>query len=50
MIFGGDLDEDQNCTVVSIADFGCKANVVEGFDEFLELCFSFCFACPLLEQ
>lgn len=49
MVLGGDLDKDQNCTIISIADFGREANIVKGFDELFELCFGLCFACLLLE-
>jgi hypothetical protein len=36
---GSNLDEDQYCTVFSIADFGAQPNIVERFDKFYESCF-----------
>lgn len=38
------LDEDQDRTIVSISDFSREADIVEGFYELDELCFSFRFA------
>ena len=43
VVFAGDLDEDQQRVVVSIADFGSQSHPGESFHEESELlpCFSF---------